>query len=67
MATSRHKSKSASTSKRRQWTDGEIRVLKQYKGKKTAAQIGKLLKRSEGGVRQKGLDLGISLAVSRAA
>ena len=64
MATSRHKSKSAS--KRKQWTDGEVRVIRQWKGKKTAAQIAKLLKRTEGAVRQKGLDLGISLAVRAA-
>jgi hypothetical protein len=48
--------------KRRAWTAADVRELKALAKKKTPApKIGKLIKRTEGSVRQKALNLGISL------
>ncbi|HSZ73438.1 MAG TPA: hypothetical protein VK779_01355 [Rhizomicrobium sp.] len=48
--------------KRREWTADDVRQLKALAKKKTPApQIGRLLKRTEGSVRQKALHLGVSL------
>ena len=55
------------TTKRREWTAGDVRELKQLaKAKTPAAQIARKLKRTEGATRQKALTLNVSLN-SRAA
>jgi hypothetical protein len=53
--------------KRREWTSGDVRELKQLaKAKTPAGQIARKLKRTEGATRQKALTLNLSLN-SRAA
>ncbi|HEY5236983.1 MAG TPA: hypothetical protein VIJ62_01270 [Rhizomicrobium sp.] len=50
------------TRKRQEWTAEHVRELKKLARKKTPApQIGRVLKRTEGSVRQKALSLGVSL------
>jgi hypothetical protein len=52
----------AKNSKRRAWTDADVRTLKTGAKKKTrAASIARSLKRSEGATRQKAFSLGLSL------
>jgi hypothetical protein len=47
---------------RREWTAGDIRVLKSLAKKKTpAGKIAKSLKRTVGATRQKAFSLGVSL------
>jgi hypothetical protein len=49
-------------SKRRSWTEADVRTLKTAARKKTrAASIARTLKRSEGATRQKAFSLGLSL------
>jgi len=49
-------------SKRREWTNDDIRVLKSSARQKTpAAKIAKSLKRTLGATRQKAFALGVSL------
>jgi hypothetical protein len=48
--------------KRRAWTAADVRELKAGARKKTlAGKIAKVLKRSEGAVRQKAFSMGLSL------
>jgi hypothetical protein len=48
--------------KRREWTAGDVRTLKSLALKKTAARpIARTLKRTEGAIRQKAFQLGVSL------
>jgi hypothetical protein len=48
--------------KRREWTQEHVRELKALARKKTPApKIGRILKRTEGSIRQKALSLGVSL------
>jgi hypothetical protein len=65
---SRKKSSRKSTSKkptrrvsRKRWTAADLKVLRQEAGKKSGAQLSRLLKRSEPAVRFKASVLGISL------
>ncbi len=43
------------------WTDADLKTLRKEAGRTSAAKIAKVLKRSEGAVRQKAGSLGISL------
>jgi hypothetical protein len=50
------------TSKRREWTRGDVRELKSLaKQKMPARKIARSLKRTEGATRQKAFSLGLSL------
>jgi hypothetical protein len=50
------------TKKRRAWTSGEVRDLKNMAKRKTpASKIAKKLKRTEGATRQKAFSIGLSL------
>ena len=50
------------SSKRREWTRGDIRDLKAFARQKTPARkIARTLKRSEGATRQKAFSLGVSI------
>ena len=54
--------KASKTSKRREWTKGDIRDLKTMaKSKTPAPKIAKTLKRTLGATRQKAFSLGVSL------
>jgi hypothetical protein len=49
-------------SKRREWTNTDVRELKSFARKKTpAGKIARALKRTEGATRQKAFSLGVSL------
>jgi hypothetical protein len=47
--------------KKRAWTSSEVRELKTMARKKTASQIAKKLRRTEGATRQKAFSIGLSL------
>ena len=58
----RGKKKSVRRRKRVDWSAAHVKTLKAHAGKKSAAQIGKVLKRSEAAVRFKAHMLKVSLA-----
>lgn len=58
----RNQKNSARRRKRVDWSAADVKVLKGYAGKRSAKQIGKVLKRSESAVRFKAHTLKLSLA-----
>lgn len=55
-----------STSKRKEYTKDDVKVLKAHSRARTpVAKLSKLMKRSEGALRQKALALGIGLGHQR--
>lgn len=58
--------KTTKSSKRREWTKENLRELKAHSRSKTpVAEISKLMKRTVGALRQKALELGVSLGHRR--
>jgi hypothetical protein len=50
---------------RRPWTKDDIRFLKSVARKEPASKIAKALKRTEGATRQKAMNIGVSLSMTR--
>jgi hypothetical protein len=60
------KAKETKGSKRREWTKADVRELKQHSRSKTpVVKIAKLTKRTNGALRQKAFELGLSLGHQR--
>jgi hypothetical protein len=60
------KVKKTNGSKRRVWTKADVRELKQHSRSKTpVVKIAKLTKRTNGALRQKAFELGLSLGHQR--
>ena len=58
--------KKAKRTKRREWTKEDVRELKQHSRAKTpVSKIAKLTKRTDGALRQKAFQLGLSLGHQR--
>jgi hypothetical protein len=58
--------KTTKRSKRREWSKGNVRELKAHSRSKTpVAEISKLMKRTEGALRQKAFQIGLSLGHQR--
>jgi hypothetical protein len=50
---------------RRPWSKEDVRLLKSVARKEPASKIAKALKRTEGATRQKAMNIGVSLSMTR--